>query len=259
MRYMNSFGVNKVQLQNPIRDTETVVYDSIYFGNYMQTAEDKGVSSPIRWRVLSVSDHGKAKLLSDKNLDIVPFNLTVINTNWENSTIRSWLNGYNSEKNSCGIDYSDSNSFIARAFTEQQQKSILGVHIGRSGNPYFKMERMTVDSANVYDKLFLLAYEDMINSQYGFSKDDLDCKARVRVNTAYVQQFIDSKLNISANEYWLRTYGESLNTAMFIDNNGAISSYGCVVKSSPVCVCPAMYIDLKTADWKYAGKIEIQL
>lgn len=63
------------------------------------------VEQPIKWRILSLKD-GKALLLSDRALDCSPFNLTDKEVNWQNSTVRSWLNGYDSSYNLDGMDYS---------------------------------------------------------------------------------------------------------------------------------------------------------
>ena len=78
---------------------------------------------PIKWRILSLKD-GKALLLSDRTLDCSPFNLTDEEVNWQNSTIRSWLNGYDSSQNLDGVDYSGK-GFLDKAFTPDEQKSIL--------------------------------------------------------------------------------------------------------------------------------------
>ncbi len=77
---------------------------------------------PIKWRVLNISD-GKALLLADKALDDLEYNTERNDVTWEKSTIRSWLNGYDSSSNACGTDYTSKN-FIDSAFTSDEQNVI---------------------------------------------------------------------------------------------------------------------------------------
>ncbi len=68
------------------------------------------VISPLRWRVLDVQE-GKALLLADRMPDSVPFHEADENVSWGESTLRSWLNGYNAAANSQGIDYTGAGSW----------------------------------------------------------------------------------------------------------------------------------------------------
>ena len=52
---------------------------------------------PIRWRVLNIADKN-ALLLADVSLDDQLYNREAKDTTWEQSSIRSWLNGYGEEK-----------------------------------------------------------------------------------------------------------------------------------------------------------------
>ena len=97
-------------------------YDTIWFGSYVQddiTGEQK---NSIRWRVLDVSGN-EALLISDSILDVQPFHdvedrAETMEVWWNDSTLRSWMNGYGEEENSAGKDYSgEGESFITKAFT----------------------------------------------------------------------------------------------------------------------------------------------
>ena len=77
---------------------------------------------PIKWRVLS-TDGNTALLLSDVALDYKPYHSSRTSVTWEKSTIRSWLNGYDSTSNSAGANYSI-NNFIDTAFTGAEQAAI---------------------------------------------------------------------------------------------------------------------------------------
>ena len=77
---------------------------------------------PIKWRVLSTNGN-TALLLSDAALDYRQYHTSSTSITWEKSTIRSWLNGYDSTSNSAGTNYSTSN-FIDTAFTGAEQAAI---------------------------------------------------------------------------------------------------------------------------------------
>lgn len=53
----------------------------------------------IKWRVLEVNGN-TAFLLADKVLDAQKYNNKIESITWSSSTIRSWLNGYDSMENS---------------------------------------------------------------------------------------------------------------------------------------------------------------
>lgn len=80
--------------------------DMIEFGTYYE--EESGTNlTPIRWKVLGEND-GYVLLLSEKIIDAKPFHSTRTDTDWENSTIREWLN----------------NDFYHMAFSESEQQSM---------------------------------------------------------------------------------------------------------------------------------------
>ena len=76
---------------NPTKDSEgNSVWDCVYFGEYYQNDASGNTKEPIKWRVLSV-DGNDAYLLSEKALDVKPWNETQVGVTWENCTLRSWL------------------------------------------------------------------------------------------------------------------------------------------------------------------------
>ena len=104
----------------------------------------------IRWRVLSNSGN-KLFLMADLALDCRTYNETVVNTTWETSTIRSWLNGYGSTSNGNAIDYSKDN-FYQNAFSVSEQKAILTTAVANPKNWTFG----TAAGKDTTDKIFLL-------------------------------------------------------------------------------------------------------
>ena len=102
---------------------------SVYFGRYQQTSvgenapgegtegvdwiysntakyKEQGpyyLKDPVKWRVLFNNVSGQLFLLSDQNLDVKRYHDDFEEVTWEKSTVRSWLNGYGSSENYCGV------------------------------------------------------------------------------------------------------------------------------------------------------------
>ena len=201
-------GTTGINTQTTIKEGENYKCEkgsSIYFGSYPQKkksdtqpttgkanvdwvegknkdGETQGYYSidPIEWRVLSNGED--MLLLSDKNLDTVKFYDTTgtvsgINYTWDQSTIRSWLNGYDGktdgyknlyEKNYSGTTYGT--NFLTTAFTE---KEISGINdqtqVTADANPYHTGIETGIDTK---DRIFLLSAVEAIGAKeenkYGF-------------------------------------------------------------------------------------------
>ena len=100
------------------------VGDIVTFGHYEQDNDTDNGKEPIEWRVLDINEEGQLLLLSDKALDVQPYNTKAIYITWEKSTIRSWLNGYEASYNTVGKDYTAEN-FIDAAFTAEEKAKIV--------------------------------------------------------------------------------------------------------------------------------------
>ena len=221
-------------------------WDCIYFGEYPQSSDGNGgyVTEPIKWRVLSV-DGNEALLVSDRILDaktymdISPdmdgnegegFEIDP-ESYWTDSTLRKWLNGYS------GND----DNFIDTAFTKEQQGSILAKKISDDrivDDEEFEYEVFSDPLYYTEDKVFCLAFSDVLdNETLGFTHE----------TTAAMTEFAASK-GLNDDSWWLRShyYGRGI----YIDyNDGITYRYSAGSKG----VRPAIYINLATADWEYAG------
>jgi hypothetical protein len=90
---------------------------TIAFGNYN--------GSPIQWYILDddTANH-RVMLLAMNILEKRAYNTSLSSITWEKSTIRSWLNGYDSTYNTYGTDYTSDN-FINKAFTITERAKIV--------------------------------------------------------------------------------------------------------------------------------------
>ena len=201
---------------------------------------------PIKWRVLSV-DGNDAFLIADCNLDCQQYNTTDRSVTWENSTIRSWLNGYNKDYNANRIDYGSDN-FIDKAFTSVEKEEINWV--------------MVVNN-DTKDKVFLLSIEEVTNQDYGFSSDsDEYDNARCKKTTTYAEAkgaYADSYMEeyeYNKNGFWwLRSPDHDTYGAALVTYCGCVSKSGISVANIDCAVCPALHLNLSSDVWSYAGTV----
>lgn len=133
---------------------------------------------PIKWRVLEEDDDEQWLLMSDIILDCQKYNATDVAVSWNQSILRSWLNGYNSAKNKAGINYSKHN-FYDTAFSRMDKASLRKL-------PFFIYDS---DSGwkdrKIEDYVLLLSNDDVrgtVAERYGFyckqgvtNRPDLRC------------------------------------------------------------------------------------
>ena len=263
-------------LKNPRIDKNgTVTWDCVYFGDYLQGYDGKGGfrNDPIKWRVLSVNGE-EALLLADRNLEgSVTYNdytypegvwmsarksskekqasvyggIPPAASTWKTCTLRSWMNGYGSNSNDEGIDYSSDN-LIDQLFSSEEQKAILEKEIKNEDNPIYKVD----GGANTKDKLFLLSISEMTNPAYGFSKAiEVGSPNRTSENTAYVAaQHPYNRAEGEPDEWWLRSPGETDYCASSVMGDGYIGS---LYVNGTAVIRPAIYLDLTSDLWKNAG------
>lgn len=201
---------------------------------------------PIKWRVLNVIN-GKAFLLADKMLDNQKFHPYASEITWKNSTMRSWLNGYDASQNAETTDYTTDN-FLDCAFTKEEQELI------RSSN-------VTNGEERTVDKIYLLSQSGVCNNAYGFaeSKDTKD-EARLCEGTTYARAmgiFSDFDGEFTGyGSWWLRSKGnDGIRTARAF-SNGIVDYYGSFHDHDNNGVRPALSFLLSFSDlYSRAGTV----
>ena len=221
--------------------------------NYRYFRYDK-----IKWRVLNISGR-KAFLLADKILDDQRYNTEFTDVTWATSTIRSWLNGYGSESNAYGTDYSTS-SFIGNAFFSAEQRAILNSKVVNSNSIYYNIS----GGKDTYDKLFLLSeaetYTDAAN-KYGFVSDEFTFdEARRSKSSTYAKAMgtraTTENMYCGNCDWWLRSPGDGANAAAAATEYGHIYTAGPYVYVSDRGVRPALYLSTSSSNlWSYAGTV----
>ncbi|MBE6540779.1 MAG: TIR domain-containing protein [Ruminococcaceae bacterium] len=194
------------------------IKDYIKLGSYEQDNNILNGKEEIEWLVLA-KEKDRMLVVSKYALDAQPFNTVSTFTNWENCSLRTWLNF----------------TFLNDAFTSEMQSMIETTEIIWSQYAY---ENPT------QDKVFLLSNTEV--KIYFSSQSARKCQA-----TAYAEANCNAYA-INSNGYcdwWLRSRGGYANEAarMFSDGSGVDSETGDDVITKNA-VRPAMWIDISSME-----------
>ena len=216
-------------LISPYREIGRVVV----FGQYVQDFYSAS-SEAIEWIVLDYDDkEHKALLLSRYGLDAKPYNDEDTSVNWEQCTIRNWLNG----------------EFLQTVFSAEERKAILTTEVdngvlqgyskwhGEGGN-------------NTQDQMFLLSYAEA-NRYFKVAENiSLNTKARVAPTSyairmgAMTDTYSRTTNDEEAGWWWLRSPGNFQNKAAMVNANGSLID-GSVIYNWCV-VRPAFWLNLES-------------
>ena len=111
------------------------VGDTVTFGSYEQDGKTGNGQEPIEWLVLEVKN-GEALLISVYALDV--YNTYWGSSTWDNSTLRTWMNG----------------TFCDKAFSSAEESVILTSTVKADKHPYYSSN----PGKTTYDKVFCLSY-----------------------------------------------------------------------------------------------------
>ena len=249
-----------------VKKSDAVYEESAFSGCYNWKDSDSYHYfryDPIKWRVLNVNGTD-AFLLADKGLDAQAYNKSYVDVTWGKSTMRSWLNGYDSSVNISDIDYSQK-SFIKSAFTSSEYNAIKNTDVINSKNMYSG----TKGGNDTKDKIFLLSESEVYGTvdaeQYGFVKNrnTYDEGRRSKTSTYAKAMGVCSNTDNIGGEsagdckWWLRSPGGVDNQyAVTVHYNGFIIIGGSNVDGGSNAVRPALHLDLATAkSCSYAGTV----
>lgn len=195
--------------------TNPSVGDTIVFGKYND--------SPIQWYILdNDTTHHRYMLLAMDVLEKRPYHTKHEDITWEQSTIRSWLNGYGSSENKQSIDYTSSN-FIKSAFTDEEKAKIPKVTVVNGKNPKYN----TPGGNNTQDYVFLLSINEV---------------------KTLLPLYVDSQNNMCTKIHckaiwWLRSPGYYTNYAASVMHSGVLYTDGYGVSYYDIGVRPALWLN----------------
>ena len=203
------------------------VGDTVTFGRYEQDNNLANGNESIQWRVLSIQGN-QALLISSNALDAQPYHTDYVNTTWETSYLRQWLNS----------------SFLRAAFNNIEEKAIVETAISNDSNQ--GNSKYTTSGGNTTnDRVFLLSYAEIMEYLP-------DSYSRACMNTAYAASQAGKNVPGSFNSsvrtcwWWLRSPGDTLcaATTVFPDRENTIDA----VNNASGCVRPAIWVDINTPD-----------
>lgn len=179
----------------------------VTMGRYEQDNDSSTKSEPIEWVILA-KENGKVLLISKYVLDVKPYAPEGGNCYWEDSEIRSWLNG----------------SFYKSAFNSAEVEKILTSSLDNKYNE----TSGTYGGSGTRDRLFLLSLDEANQYLSTYAK----CKA-----TKFATQKAET-----CTEYWLRSPGSNSNNAATVSETGRTYSSGRNISMEIFGVRPAMWI-----------------
>ena len=200
--------------------------DIITFGHYEQDKNTSNGKEPIEWRVLDIDSDGHLLVISDKVLDVKPYNTKYRDVTWARCTIRSWLNGYSSSNNTLGINYTSDN-FIDTAFIPEEKARIIASNVPAHPNPHYSS---TPAGSPTTDKIFLLS---VVEAESYFTTNE----ARKASVTLYARK------EGTVYKWWLRSPGDALDGAAAVSlSDGSVGVDG--VSFDSIGVRPALWLNL---------------
>ena len=208
----------------------------VTFGRYEQDNNTANGPEQIEWIVLDVQE-GKSLLLSRYALDVQPYNTEFVNTTWQTSTLRKWLN----------------DGFVNKAFTAQERIGILTTNVDNNkGQGYSKWS--TSGGPNTDDKVFLLSYAET-HKYLGVTDGNIEnIKSRVAPTFYAIQNGANTSISYKTEDdrragwWWLRSPGIGQDYGAFVGSGGYLCYY--YVHISFGCIRPALWIDLGSAVFK---------
>lgn len=183
------------------------------FGTYEQDNNEDNGKESIEWKILA-KDGEKALLYTRYIIDYEKYNDEAVDTTWENSTLREWLN----------------NDFYENSFSDVEKNLIVEVNNQNPNNSEYK----TLGGNNTRDKIFLLSIDEC-NQYFGKSlKDNKGYNVNKKLATKATEYAISK--GIETNEtttwangnssFWLRSPGLVQNFASGVDEYGDVNSEG---------------------------------
>jgi len=188
--------------------------ETILFGTYPQTASGKDIS-PLQWRVLQNSGN-KLFVSSEYIVDCKRYHNSFIDTTWEGSNIRHWLNS----------------EFYAIAFSAAQKYKIATTLCSGNG----------IDSPDTEDRIFLLSVAEVQNftsvkdgamrrrtiaTDFAKVKKSDGCSLYVYDKNVSEDYIIDQGIRKGCSWWWTRTQlQEQQSRATFIGPRSNIKTYG---------------------------------
>jgi hypothetical protein len=211
---------------------EFSVGDIVVIGQYEQDGNINNGAENIRWKVVEIKGD-RALIVSEKVLDVLPYNSKQENTYWATSTLRAWLN----------------DEFYNKAFSDSAKRMIKSTKISNADNQCYG----TKSGIDTVDNIFVLSTEEAVK-YYAIDKSETvtnNYRGTDGMAGCMPTEYAKSKGTLCDNDrgfaqWWLRTMGQGQSTATYVDEYGGIRYQGQAVQNSNIGVRPAMWVSTST-------------
>lgn len=219
LRFNDSEDRAKAIKEELIEDAK--IGDTIYFGDYEQDGDTDNGKEMIEWIVLDEQE-GSILVISRYAIEAQKYNATSDEVYWENSSLRSWLNG----------------RFPDNAFSREDPSDVLQTTLTNFGYPEHDedvgFDELIAEEYETRDRVFLLDQTEL--ETYFADEDSRICQA-----TEYsIQNGVAANADNECN-WWLRQPGnEQFNTTLIVrSSDGSLSDSMYEITNG---VRPAMWI-----------------
>ncbi len=209
-----------------IKSTDDVLIGQhLYFGTYEQDDDINNGAEEIEWRVLD-KDGDKLLLITEKILADAQYSDSDTLSDWENSTIRKWLN----------------EGFYNTAFDSNQKQLIQLMNIKNPDN-----QETAVDGGNdTQDRVFLLNIDEA--DRYFSSNNDRRAELTKSViayenGVGRIYYYPNGLLKYS-HPWYLRAPGISLKYVASVQTDGEIGHNFHVVNEDNIGIRPAIWVKI---------------
>jgi len=213
---LNGCSFGKMQ-ETATQEGGVKVGDTISFGSYDKDGNQETEKEKLTWLVLAV-EKNKALVITSEGVDCQQYHETATAIEWENSSLRSWLN----------------KKFFSEAFTSEEAARIVTTEVPWEKNPSYSH----TPGKTVQDKLFLLSISEA--ERYFSSEAQRTCKP----TPLAIQHMVYEDESTGNCPWWLRNSGSVLECAAFVDEFGVVNYDGDGVYCEGSAVRPAMWIEL---------------
>ena len=159
-------------------------------------------------------------LMTDKVLDGNCYMNELVDSSWDVSELRTWLN----------------TSYLSKAFSDEELNLIKKTHIGKPENYFYS----TSNGNESEDYLVILSCSNLVYSEYGLRDEDVEKRQAKATDYAIARGvFVDEN---NGAKWWTSSNGSMNTSYVFVNSNGIISAGGELATNTSIGVRPVMTV-----------------
>lgn len=226
--YFGSYPQNKIADGYVTDYIKNAKYDendtAVVFGKKITRVNNDGETAyftygKIAWMLLIDKDN-EYLLMTDKVLDGNCYMNELVDSSWDVSELRTWLN----------------TSYLSKAFSDEELKLIKKTHIGKPENYFYS----TSNGNESEDYLVILSCSNLVYSEYGLRDEDVEKRQAKATDYAIARGvFVDEN---NGAKWWTSSNGSMNTSYVFVNSNGIISAGGELATNTSIGVRPVMTV-----------------